>query len=200
MSQALISRTDEQYVRAPKRIRESTMTCDVPVVRLRPVASADTVRAGERCRPTGRPPRRTGDPASRRGEQPKQWEPRARSAVSAETFEHSARAVAPSRHSNIDPAIRRRRTIGALGVGAVLAGAVWLVAVVGSNVEDAATPSTPGSTQVVHVRTGESLSDVAQRIAPTLPVAGVVEQLRELNHLDTAGLRVSQPLVAPAYR
>ncbi|MFC3244394.1 hypothetical protein ACFOJ6_21365 [Gordonia humi] len=109
--------------------------------------------------------------------------------MSAETFEHSARAVAPSRHSNIDPAIRRRRTIGALGVGAVLAGAVWLVAVVGSNVEDAATPSTPGSTQVVHVRTGESLSDVAQRIAPTLPVAGVVEQLRELNHLDTAGLQ-----------
>ncbi|WOC14397.1 hypothetical protein MP11Mi_35190 [Gordonia sp. MP11Mi] len=95
--------------------------------------------------------------------------------------------------------IARRRVVGALLLGSVLAGTVWLLAIVGSNYADAATPNTPGVTEVVHVRSGESLSDVARRIAADLPVAGVVEQLRELNHLESSGLRIGQPLIAPAY-
>ncbi|MCF8569644.1 LysM peptidoglycan-binding domain-containing protein [Gordonia sp. HY002] len=106
---------------------------------------------------------------------------------------------AVSGRSNIDAVIGRRRLVGALAVGALLAGVVWLFTIVGSDYEDAATPGTPGVTQVVHARSGESLSDIARRIATDLPVAGVVEQLRELNHLQSSGLRVGQSLIAPAY-
>ncbi|QRY64603.1 LysM peptidoglycan-binding domain-containing protein [Gordonia sp. PDNC005] len=101
--------------------------------------------------------------------------------------------------SNIEAVFRRRRVVGAVLLGAVLAGAVWILAIIGGSYQDAATSDVPAATQVIHVRSGESLTDVARRIAPELPAAGVVAQLRAMNGLETSGLRVSQSLVAPAY-
>ncbi|EGD54019.1 peptidoglycan-binding lysin domain-containing protein [Gordonia neofelifaecis NRRL B-59395] len=94
---------------------------------------------------------------------------------------------------------RRRRWVGALVGGGVLAGMVWLLAIVGAGYQDAATPATPGATQVVYVRSGESLSALAERIAPSLPTDGVIAQLRELNGLETSGLHVGQAIIAPQY-
>lgn len=90
--------------------------------------------------------------------------------------------------------------MGALLVGGVLAGMVWLMAIIGGGLEDAATPATPGTTEVVYVRSGESLSALAERIAPELPTAGVIAQVRALNSLESSGLRVGQALVVPDYR
>jgi len=47
------------------------------------------------------------------------------------------------------------------------------------------------------VQTGETLQQVAQRVAPDAPVGQVVERIRELNQLDSVALDAGQTLIAP---
>jgi hypothetical protein len=74
---------------------------------------------------------------------------------------------------------------------------VWLglVAQLGAPV-DAVQP-VPGRLAVVQVQTGESLQQLAQRVAPEAPVGAVVDQIRELNELDSAAVDAGQTLIAP---
>src|SRR5690242_18424626 len=74
---------------------------------------------------------------------------------------------------------------------------VWLglVAHLGGVVGTSA--PTPGELAVVQVRTGESLQQVARRVAPDAPVADVVEQIRDLNQLKSAAVDAGQTLIAP---
>jgi hypothetical protein len=74
---------------------------------------------------------------------------------------------------------------------------VWLglVAQLGAPA-DGAEP-TPGRLAVVQVQTGESLQQLAQRVAPDAPVGSVVDQIRELNALDSAAVDAGQTLIAP---
>lgn len=58
--------------------------------------------------------------------------------------------------------------------------------------------STPGATAVVQVRGGETLSDVAVRIAPDSPVGQVVAEIIELNAMSGAGVHAGQTLITPA--
>ncbi|SDC46818.1 LysM peptidoglycan-binding domain-containing protein [Actinokineospora iranica] len=58
----------------------------------------------------------------------------------------------------------------------------------------------PPTTTVVRVGPGESLSEVAERMAPGSDVAAVVERIRELNSLDGGAVRVGQPLTVPFSR
>ncbi|MGB3302042.1 LysM peptidoglycan-binding domain-containing protein [Gordonia sp. (in: high G+C Gram-positive bacteria)] len=101
--------------------------------------------------------------------------------------------------SNQAAVYRRRRVVGALLVGGALAAMVWMFAIVGANLESTP-PAAPQATEVVYVRAGESLTSLAQRIAPDLPTAGVIAQLREINGLETSGLAVGQALRVPAYK
>uniref|UniRef100_UPI003513835B LysM peptidoglycan-binding domain-containing protein n=1 Tax=Mycolicibacterium hippocampi TaxID=659824 RepID=UPI003513835B len=55
----------------------------------------------------------------------------------------------------------------------------------------------PGWLAVVQVHTGESLQQVAQRVAPDAPVGDVVDRIRELNELDSVTLAAGQTLIAP---
>lgn len=55
----------------------------------------------------------------------------------------------------------------------------------------------PGGLAVVQVQTGESLQQVAARVAPDAPVADVVDRIRELNKLQTVALDAGQTLIAP---
>ncbi|MGB0971139.1 MAG: LysM peptidoglycan-binding domain-containing protein [Mycobacterium sp.] len=50
---------------------------------------------------------------------------------------------------------------------------------------------------VVQVQAGESLQQVAQRVAPDAPVGDVIERIRELNELETVALNAGQTLIAP---
>ncbi|WP_235625250.1 LysM peptidoglycan-binding domain-containing protein [Mycolicibacterium neworleansense] len=61
---------------------------------------------------------------------------------------------------------------------------------------DAQTPS-PTELAVVQVKSGETLQQVARRVAPDAPVARVVEQIRDLNQLDSAAVDAGQTLLAP---
>jgi hypothetical protein len=74
---------------------------------------------------------------------------------------------------------------------------VWLglVAQVGGVVGESA--SVPDRLAVIQVQTGETLQQVAHRVAPDAPVGQVVDRIRELNKLDTAAVDAGQTLIAP---
>lgn len=76
-------------------------------------------------------------------------------------------------------------TIGAvLGLGAL----ANLTAVSGA---------VPTETATVRVHGGETLSDVAARVAPDAPVGPVVDRIMELNEMSSAAVRAGQTLIAP---
>ena len=55
----------------------------------------------------------------------------------------------------------------------------------------------PDRLAVVQVQSGETLQQVAHRVAPDAPVGQVVDRIRELNQLDSAALDAGQTLIAP---
>ena len=55
----------------------------------------------------------------------------------------------------------------------------------------------PGRLAVVQVQTGESLQQVAHRVAPDAPVGDVVERIQELNALESVAVDAGQTLIAP---
>jgi hypothetical protein len=75
---------------------------------------------------------------------------------------------------------------------------VWLglVAQFGEMVHGASEP-VPDRLAVVQVQTGETLQQVAGRVAPDAPVGQVVARIKELNELDSAALDAGQTLIAP---
>lgn len=54
-----------------------------------------------------------------------------------------------------------------------------------------------GELAVVQVQSGETLQHVARRVAPDAPVADVVQQIRDLNQLDSSAIDAGQTLIAP---
>ncbi|MDT5332457.1 MAG: hypothetical protein QOF31_3754, partial [Mycobacterium sp.] len=50
----------------------------------------------------------------------------------------------------------------------------------------------PDRLAVVQVQTGETLQQVAHRVAPDVPVSQVVERIRQLNQLDSVALDAGQ--------
>ena len=100
---------------------------------------------------------------------------------------------------------RKRSVTWATTVGlALAAGAItlWLglVANVGQLINgDSASSAThlPDRVAVVRVEAGESLQDVAHRVAPDAPARQVAERIRELNDLSSPALAAGQTLIAP---
>jgi LysM repeat protein len=75
---------------------------------------------------------------------------------------------------------------------------VWLGLVAQLGAPAGGTAQTvPDRLAVVQVQTGESLQHLAQRVAPDAPVGAVVDQIRELNELDSAAVDAGQTLIAP---
>lgn len=107
-----------------------------------------------------------------------------------------AMSVAPHRKRSVTWAT----TVGlALAAGAIT---LWLglVANVGQLLNgDSASSAThlPDRVAVVRVEPGESLQDVAHRVAPDAPTRQVAERIRELNDLNSPTLVAGQTLIAP---
>ena len=55
----------------------------------------------------------------------------------------------------------------------------------------------PDRLAVIHVQTGETLEQVARRVAPDAPAHRVMERIRDLNELDSVALNAGQTLIAP---
>lgn len=58
--------------------------------------------------------------------------------------------------------------------------------------------SLSGATEVVQVGSGETLTDVAERVAPQKPARQVIERIMELNAMSGSSIDSGQSLVVPA--
>ncbi|OBG26530.1 LysM peptidoglycan-binding domain-containing protein [Mycobacterium sp. 852002-51057_SCH5723018] len=119
-------------------------------------------------------------------------------------------AVAPPRYHGTGVAMsvaphRRRPVTVATTLGLALAAGLitlWLGLV--ANLGQAVNGDTAGSAApvpdrlaVVRVEPGESLQDVAHRVAPDAPARQVADRIRELNDLSSPGVVAGQTLIAP---
>lgn len=88
----------------------------------------------------------------------------------------------------------RRRFVALLGVAAASAAAV-----IGLGLLAASTggDGVPDRTAITEVRGGETLWDIASRVAPDSPRQAVVERIRLLNGMEGSTLHPGQPLVVP---
>ena len=106
----------------------------------------------------------------------------------------------------VSVAPHRRRPVTLLTtVGlALVAGAITLWLGLVANLGQLANGDSGGSSApvpdrlaVVRVEAGESLQDVAHRVAPDAPARQVADRIRELNDLNTPSLAAGQTLIAP---
>ena len=128
---------------------------------------------------------------------PRSVDPRRRR-VSSSRSRPSGLTPAPSRRPTVSSCERtyaRRRFVALLIVGLVAAAAVIGLAMLRSVATDDGVPT---RTAVVEVRTGETLWDLAHRVAPQSPPQAVVERIRELNDMRGSTVHPGQPLVVPA--
>ena len=91
-------------------------------------------------------------------------------------------------------------TVGLAVVAGLITAWLGLVAHFGQVLNDAPAGSAahvPDRLAVVRVETGESLQDLAHRVAPDAPVRQVAERIRELNELPSPGVTAGQTLIAP---
>lgn len=88
-----------------------------------------------------------------------------------------------------------------LSLGWVLvAAAISCAAVFGlGSLAGSVAPSVPSTTKVVRVLPGESLWELAGRVAPESEASAVVERIEELNSID-GDVRPGQPLTVPFSR
>jgi hypothetical protein len=98
---------------------------------------------------------------------------------------------APHRRRPITPVTTVLLALVAAGI------TVWLglVAQFGEVVGEPA--PVPDRLAVVQVQMGETLQQVAGRVAPDAPVSQVVDRIRELNQLDSVAVDAGQTLIAP---
>ena len=97
------------------------------------------------------------------------------------------------------PHRRRPITPATTVVLALIAGAItlWLGLVAQSGGVVGSEAEIPGRLAVVQVEAGESLQQVAERVAPDAPIGDVIERIRELNKLESVALDPGQTLIAP---
>ncbi|BBZ75369.1 hypothetical protein MANY_07060 [Mycolicibacterium anyangense] len=86
-------------------------------------------------------------------------------------------------------------TIVLAGVAALIT--LWLGSLFHLSSAEVSTVQVPDQLAVVRVQAGETLQQVASRVAPDAPVAQVVQRIRDLNKLDSAALDAGQTLIAP---
>jgi hypothetical protein len=117
---------------------------------------------------------------------------------------------APMRHYGTGGAMsvaphRKRPVTMVTTVGlALLAGTITLWLGLVANLGQLANGDSGGSAApvpdrlvVVRVEAGESLQDVAHRVAPDAPARQVADRIRELNDLNSPSLAAGQTLIAP---
>jgi hypothetical protein len=134
-----------------------------------------------------RPVRRTAPDARRRprGQRP-----------SGAPLQYRGTGVLMSRASHRRRPVTPLATVLLALVAAAITIWLGLVAQLGAGQESPAHPA-PARLAVVQVQTGESLEQLAQRVAPDAPVRSVVAQIRDLNELPSAAVDAGQTLIAP---
>ncbi len=115
-------------------------------------------------------------------------------------------AVAPLRYRGtgiaMSPAPHARRpvstavTIALAGMAALIT--LWLGSLAQFSGDRAAAPAqAPDQLAVVQVQAGETLQDLALRVAPGASAVQIAERIRDLNNLDSVAVDAGQTLIAP---
>jgi len=87
-------------------------------------------------------------------------------------------------------------TVSLAGLAALIT--LWLGSLANFSGNSSATPvSAPDQLAVVQVQAGETLQQLAQRVAPGMSAAQTAERIRDLNKLDSAAIDAGQTLIAP---
>ncbi|MCD2189761.1 LysM peptidoglycan-binding domain-containing protein [Actinomycetospora soli] len=96
--------------------------------------------------------------------------------------------------------VRRRRAVAVVVLAVVLVGLVALAVRLGGAAAGPAAPagSVPAGTAVTVVAPGETLLDVAARVAPGAERSAVVDRIRAANDLSSSLVTPGRPLVVPA--
>jgi hypothetical protein len=152
-------------------VRPDTLTTRLPGrVDSRPYTQRPYVRGPRPSRPVAAPPRYRG------------------TGVWLSTAPHRRRPITPA------------TTVALALLAAVITVWLGLVAQFGQTVlgGSGGTPAhLPDRLAVVRVQAGETLPQLAARVAPDAPTGPVVERIRDLNGLDSATLTAGQTLIAP---
>ena len=126
---------------------------------------------------------------------PDAWRGPQRRRPAAEPLRYRGTGVLMSRASHrrtpITPATTVLLALMAAGI------TVWLGLVAQFGAAPEVSQPVPGQLAVVQVQMGESLQQLARRVAPDAPTGAVVDQIRELNELDSAAVDAGQTLIAP---
>jgi hypothetical protein len=107
-----------------------------------------------------------------------------------------AMSVAPHRRRPVTLAT----TVGLALVAGIITLWLGLVANIGEAVNGGSAGTAaqvPDRLAVVRVEPGESLQDLAQRVAPAAPARQVADRIRELNDLKSPSVVAGQTLIAP---
>ncbi|WP_078278083.1 LysM peptidoglycan-binding domain-containing protein [Mycobacteroides franklinii] len=101
----------------------------------------------------------------------------------------------------VSTAVHGRRPVSlkatlVVAVGAAVA-TMWLLMLGQVSAAGVGGAGVPDRVAVVQVAPGETLADVASRVAPEAPRSAVVSKIRELNELDSATVQAGQTLVSP---
>lgn len=107
-----------------------------------------------------------------------------------------AMSVAPHRPARHAGGVSTPVTL-ALAVGAALL-TVWLglLAHAGTN-NGSTSPVLPERLAVVQVQAGETLQELAARVAPDAPAGAMAERIRDLNELASSAVEAGQTLISP---
>lgn len=100
---------------------------------------------------------------------------------------------APHRRRGVTPVT----TVMLALVAALITAWLGIVAQFGAAVTAGAPTSVPTELAVVRVQTGETLAQLARRVAPGSPAGPVVAAIRDLNDLDSTVVEAGQTLIAP---
>mgnify|MGYP003474545521 FL=1 len=114
-------------------------------------------------------------------------------------------AVAPLRYRGTGTTVSRAAhprkpvsttvTVALAGLAALIT--LWLGCLAHFSGTEAAPAALPDQLAVVQVQAGETLQQLAGRVAPDAPAGQVMQRIRELNKLDSASLDAGQTLIAP---
>ena len=165
-----------------------TVIDDRQVMPCRPVRREPTVAAG---RPHTRPVRAGGN----RQELVRAYRPApARPAVAPLRYRGTGTGVSRAAHPVGRP-VSTTLTVALAGVAALIT--LWLGFLAHFSSAQATPAALPEQLAVVQVQAGETLQQLAGRVAPDAPASQVMQRIRELNKLDSAALDAGQTLIAP---
>jgi hypothetical protein len=124
--------------------------------------------------------------------------PQARRRPGGASMRYRGPGVVMSRASHRRRPITPANTVGLALLAALITAWLGVVAQFGGVVGNAnSSVPVPDTLAVVQVQAGETLQQVAHRVAPDAPVGHVVDRIRELNQLESASLDAGQTLIAP---